>query len=81
MNHQTKHKGNGLLPYPVIAAASKGDSSAMEIVLHHYGSYINKLSMRTLFDENGNPHACMDEEMRRRLEMKLITKVLTFRAA
>lgn len=27
----------------------------------------------------GNPHLCVDEELRRRLETKLITKLLTFR--
>jgi hypothetical protein len=31
-----------------------------------------------LYDENGNPHLCVDEEMRRRLETKLITKILSF---
>ena len=41
--------------------------------------YIARLSMRELYDEYGNPHLCVDEELRRRLETKLITKLLTFR--
>lgn len=34
------HKGNGLLPYPVIVSASQGDIMAMDIVLSHYEPYI-----------------------------------------
>ena len=47
-------------------------------VLKHYAGYIAKLSLRELYDEYGNPHLCVDEELRRRLETKLITKILTF---
>lgn len=36
----------GLLPYPVIIAATKGDPEAMNIVVQHYESYIASLSMR-----------------------------------
>ena len=38
----------GLLPYPVIIAATKGDPEAMNIVVQHYESYIASLSMRNL---------------------------------
>lgn len=34
------HKGNGLLPYPVIVSASQGDILAMNVVLSHYEPYI-----------------------------------------
>ena len=34
----------GLLPYPVILAATKGDPDAMKIVMQHYQSYIAHLS-------------------------------------
>ena len=44
----------GLLPYPVIIAATKGDPEAMNIVVQHYESYIASLSMRKLRDERGN---------------------------
>ena len=45
---------SGLLPYPVIIAATKGDPEAMKIVVQHYESYIASLSMRKLRDERGN---------------------------
>lgn len=62
-----------------IEAAAGGDVEAINTVLKHYAGYIARLSMRELYDEYGNPHLCVDEELRRRLETKLITKLLTFR--
>ena len=68
-----------LLPFSVIQKAAGGNVEAINAVLKHYEGYIAKLSMRELYDEYGNPHLCVDEELRRRLETKLITKILTFR--
>lgn len=68
-----------LLPFTVIQKAAGGDVEAINVVLKHYAGYIAKLSLRELYDEYGNPHLCVDEELRRRLETKLITKTLTFR--
>ncbi len=76
----TAHFENArLLPYSVIQKAAGGDVEAINVVLKHYTGYIAKLSMRELYDEFGNVHWCIDEELRRRLETKLITKILTFR--
>lgn len=79
MNDNTKN--NHLLSYPTIVLASGGDVEAINAVLKHYEGYIAALSMRTFFDGSGNPHLCVDEVLRRRLETKLITKILTFDAA
>lgn len=68
-----------LLSYAVIQKAAGGNVDAINAVLKHYKGYIAKLSMRELFDEYGNARWCIDEELRRRLETKLITKILTFR--
>ena len=57
-----------LLPYATIRAASEGDPDAVNAV-------------RQLHDEYGNTYLCVDEAMRRRLEIKLITGILAFRAA
>jgi len=75
---QVKTNSN-LLPFPVIVSASSGDTYAINIVLKHYAGYIAALSMRTLYDEQGNPHLCIDDELRRRLETKLITNITKFR--
>ena len=74
---QPKYKGKELLPLSVIDAARDGDAQAVDSVLRYYEGYINKLCTRTLYDENGYPHVCLDEAMKRRLEIKLIHAIVT----
>ena len=62
----------------MIRAASNGDIEAINAVLKHYEGYIAALSTRKMYDENGQVHYCVDETLRRRLETKLITKILAF---
>ncbi len=69
----------GLLPYPVILAATKGDPDAMRIVIRHYASYIAYLSTRKVRDEYGNTYYGIDEDMRERLQAKLMRVVLNYR--
>jgi hypothetical protein len=68
------------LPYPVILAATKGDPDAMKCVLQHYRSYIAHLSMQKIRDENGNTYWGIDEDLRERLQSKLMRAVLNFKA-
>lgn len=68
-----------LLPLAVINAAHTGDPSAMDQVLRHYGRYIKKLCTRKLYDNSGQPHYCVDEYMKRHLEIKLITAIVYMR--
>ncbi len=75
----TEQDERGLLPYPVIIAATKGDPEAMKIVVQHYESYIASLSMRKFRDERGNMFYGIDEDMRDRLRSKLIRAVLEFK--
>ena len=74
----TENDECGLLPYPVIIAATKGDPQAMSIVVQHYESYIASLSMRKLRDERGNTYYGIDEDIRDRLGSKLMRAVLSF---
>lgn len=76
-----KCKKENLLPFDTIKAASNGDVGAINDVLKHYEGYIVRLSTRRLFDEVGNLHYCVDETLRRRLETRLITKILDFKIA
>ena len=76
----TEYPENTLVPYPVILAASKGDPDAMKIVLQHFSGYIARLSMRKLYDERGNVYFGVDEEIRERLQTKLMRAILTFKA-
>ncbi|WP_420869115.1 helix-turn-helix domain-containing protein [Acetobacterium wieringae] len=81
MPMSNKTTGNPLVSYPVIVLAASGDVDAINAVLKYYEGYIAALSTRQLLDESGNPHLCVDEALRRRLETKLITKILTFNVA
>ena len=75
----TEQDERGLLPYPVIIAAIKGDPEDMNIVIQHYDSEIAYLSMRTLRDERGNTYYGIDEDIRDRLRSHLIRAVLSFK--
>lgn len=68
----------GLLPYTVIAAAVRGEPDAVNTVIRHYSGYIAALSTRTSYDSLGCPHSQVDEDLRRRLETKLIIAILAF---
>lgn len=70
------YKGRELLPLTVSDAARAGDTDAVEQVLRYYEGYINKLCTRTVYDESGCPHTCLDEHMKSRLENKLIRAIL-----
>ena len=57
-------KGRELLPLAVSGAVQTGD--AVKPVLRYYEGYMNRLCTRTVYDESGCPHACLDEYMKSR---------------
>ncbi len=75
----TEQDERGLLPYPVIIAATKGDPDAMAIVMRRYESEIADLSMRKLRDERGNVYYGIDGDIRDRIRSKLMRAVLSFK--
>ena len=70
---KSAHTRASLLPYPIIAAAE-----AVSRVVRHYSSYIAALSTRTSYGSDGYPRLQVDEELRNRLEAKLIIAILDF---
>ena len=81
MEEMNQVKKADLLPFHIIKAASEGDVEAINTVVDHYEGYIIRLSILKMYDEYGHVHYCIDETLRRRLETKLITKVLDFKIA
>ena len=73
-----KNSTSSLLPYSTVEAAASGNVDAINAVLGEESRFICALSTRTLEDDNGEPRRGGDEAMRRRLEIKLITKILDF---
>lgn len=73
-----KRKDN-LVPFPIIMKAREGNVEALNQVLDHYKGYIKTLSTKTVVDEYGQVYYCVDEELKRRLEIRLITATLKFK--
>ena len=65
------------IPVPVILAAVSGDDEALTAVVGHFQGYMRALATRPLRDAYGNEYLCVDEDMRLRLETKLIHSILT----
>ena len=65
------------IPMTVILSAMDGDAIAIATVILHYQGYIRVLAMRPMKDAFGNEHLCVDEDMRLRLEAKLICAIIT----
>ena len=80
MNGKYESTEVALVPYPIILAATKGDPEAMKLVVQHFSGYIASLSMRKLYDERGNAYYGVDEDIRERLQAKLMRTVLRFKA-
>jgi len=78
---KTKTNNRALPSFEVIKAATTGDVCAINAVLRHYNGYILSLCSRPCVDIFGNKHMVVDPEMKRRLETKLITRILKFRVA
>ncbi len=67
---------NKLIPYKTILAAKAGDYEAMQRILRHYAAYIAAYSKRTLEDEYGNKYEVVDEQIRQRIETKLMHSII-----
>ena len=78
-NSNSDHDERGLLPFPVIIAATKGDPDAMKIVLSHYEGDMLTLSVRKMRDERGNTYYGTYQDIYDRLRSRLIRAVLDFK--
>lgn len=67
------------LPSPeTIEAACSGDALAIEQILLHYNSYINKLCLRVVQDDSRQTHVQVDSYMKGLLQNKLIRAITNF---
>ena len=65
------------IPMSIIIAAMNGEGQALGAVLAYYQRYICSLATRRLAYEYGNEYCYIDEEMRLRLEARLIYCIVT----
>ncbi len=64
------------IPFSIIEIAINEDMEAIEYILAHYRNYIIRLSTRVARDENNNEYMYVDDDMRSRLESKLIYSII-----
>ena len=69
---------NSLLTFDIIQQATLGDESVLQKVVDHYKGYIRNLSTRTYIGDDGRKHCVVDEEIRERLQGKLMKVVMKF---
>ena len=62
--------------YRTIVAATEGDAVALNMVLRHYGRYINHFSKRRFYDDYGNSVEIVDDEIRQQIEIKLMLQIV-----
>lgn len=65
--------------FETIQSAIEGDVEAINQILTYFQPFIQSECKREYRDEFERVHYVTDEYMRRRLETKLITKILDFR--
>ena len=63
----------------IIQAAIEGVAEAINQILSYFQPFINSECKREYKDEFGRVHYVVDEYMKRRMETKLITKILDFK--
>ena len=64
------------IPFSIIERAIHEDIEAIDYILAHYRNYIIRLSTRVARDENNNEYMYVDDDMRSRLESKLIYSII-----
>lgn len=64
------------IPYGRIVAAKSGDPEAMAIILRHYAPYIASCAKRPFYDDYGNRYEIVDEDIRQRIEAKLMIQIV-----
>ena len=65
--------------FSTIQAAIKGDTEAINKVLNYYEGYISKLSTKRYYDKSERKYECVDEDIRRQLQIKLIMQISHFK--
>ncbi len=64
------------IPFSIIEKAINEDIEAIDYILAHYRNYRIRLSTRVARDENNNEYMYVDDDMRSRLESKLIYSII-----
>lgn len=72
-----KHKEP--IEFKKIEAAMQGDVDSINYIIAYFQPFIHARCTREFTDEFGQKQYAVDEYMKRRMETKLITKILDFK--
>lgn len=64
------------ISYATIVASKAGNSEAMRKILQHYAPYIAVHAKRPFYDEFGNCGELIDNDIRQRIEAKLLYQII-----
>lgn len=67
------------LNYDLICKAVSGNPEALDAILRYYDPYINTLVAYEAIDENGKIYKALDEDMKARLQYKLVEAIKKWR--
>ncbi|MBV6375503.1 helix-turn-helix domain-containing protein [Enterococcus casseliflavus] len=65
--------------YELIKKARSGDIEALQIIKNHFQPYIQKNAYRMVKNDSGYSYMSIDETLKSRLEIRLLSKILTFK--
>lgn len=68
-----------LIPTRILRAAKQGDTAALETIVQYYSGYIDSLCKKVVEAPDGQSHTQVDPYMKRQLEIKLISSILTMK--
>lgn len=74
-----QYVNNNLLSFDIIAKSAKSDIESIKEVLRHFSGYIAKMSVKKTYDNFGNVKYIVDQDISKRIENKLVSKILLFR--
>ena len=66
------------IPYPVLLAATQGDSEAIAYILGFFRGFICSRAKRTVYRPDGSTYMAVDEDICHRMETALIQEILKF---
>ena len=66
-----------LVPFEIIEGALARDPEAFSYILKHFEGYLITLSTREFVNEYGRPEVWVDYDLKRRLENKLISAIIS----
>ena len=62
----------------MIVAATNGDETAIQEILNFSDGYISKLSLRKLYDDDGNVYMVVDSELKGRIQAAVMDMIANF---